>query len=100
MRRDLLPLLLVLFVFLSPPAPAQEGPAGAGLRGSLVEDRAARKLLEAGSARYDADEVGKAVEIWQSVIERYPRSRVRFAAHMLLGNYFLEKAGRWNSRYV
>jgi len=91
MRRDLLPLLLVLFVFLSPPAPAQEGPAGAGLRGSLVEDRAARKLLEAGSARYDADEVGKAVEIWQSVIERYPRSRVRFAAHMLLGNYFLEK---------
>ena len=91
MRRALLPLSVVLFVFISHPVLGQEEPADAGLRGSIVEDRAARALLEAGSARYDADEVSKAVEVWQSVIERYPRSRVRFGAHMLLGDYFLER---------
>ncbi|MBI1374607.1 MAG: tetratricopeptide repeat protein [Phycisphaera sp.] len=63
---------------------------GSLLRGSIVEDRAARKLLEAGDARYDANEQKKAVEIWQSVIERYPRSRVRFDAHMKLGAYLLK----------
>lgn len=69
----------------------QPGSADSGLRGSLVEDRAAAKLLEAGSARYDADEIDKAIEVWQSVIERYPRSRVRFEAHMRLGDYFLDR---------
>ena len=59
--------------------------------GSLIEDRAAAKLLEAGKARYEADEPAKAVEIWQSVIERYPRSRVRFATHLVLGNHFLDR---------
>ena len=61
------------------------------VRGSLVEDRAARKLLEAGDARLEANEAGKAVEVWQSVIERYPRSKVRFDAHMRLGGYLLER---------
>lgn len=60
-------------------------------RASLVEDRAAKKLVAAGDARFDAEELAKAVEIWQSVIERYPRSKVRFDAHMRLGNYFLER---------
>lgn len=91
MRRALLPVSLVLFVCVSHSALGQEEPADSGMRGSIVEDRAARALLEAGSARYDADEVAKAVEVWQSVIERYPRSRVRFGAHMLLGDYFLER---------
>jgi tetratricopeptide (TPR) repeat protein len=71
---------------------AQDKPAdGAAVRGSLVEDRAAAKLLEAGDARFDADEFLKAVEVWESVIERYPRSKVRFTAHMRLGNYQLER---------
>ncbi len=70
---------------------AQDSPAPAPLRGSLVEDRAAKKLIEAGDARIEAEETKKAVEIWQSVIERYPRSRVRFEAHMRLGNYFLDR---------
>lgn len=69
---------------------AQESGGGI-LRGSLVEDKAARKLIEAGDARYEVDETKKAVEIWQSVIERYPRSRVRYQAHMRLGNFFLDK---------
>jgi len=76
-----------------PAAPAaKDGAADSGgVRGSIVEDRAAKKLVEAGDARYEAEEVTKAVEIWKSVIERYPRSRMRFDAHMRLGNYFLER---------
>ena len=68
-----------------PPGAAKPEP------GSLIEDRAAGKLIEAGQARLEADEPAKAVEIWQSVIERYPRSRVRFTAHLLLGKHFLER---------
>lgn len=64
---------------------------GSALKGSIVEDRAAKKLLEAGDARYEADEVTKAVEIWQSVIERYPRSKVRYEAYMKLGKFYLER---------
>ena len=77
-----------------PAAPATTGaPAGQAepVRGSLVEDRAAAKLIEAGDARFDADEFTKAVEVWESVIERYPRSKVRFTAHMRLGNSLLER---------
>lgn len=71
----------------------QETPAGESTpaRGSIVEDRAARKLLEAGDGRFDAEEFSKAIEVWQSVIERYPRSRVRFDAHMRLGKHLLER---------
>jgi TolA-binding protein len=60
-------------------------------RGSIVEDRNARKLLEAGDARLEAGEAAKAVEVWTSVIERYPRSKVRFDAHLKLGNHLLTK---------
>ena len=60
-------------------------------RGSIVEDRAARNLLEAGDARIEANEPAKAVEVWQSVIERYPRSKIRFDAHLKLGNHHLAK---------
>ena len=60
------------------------------MRGSLIEDRAARKLIDAGDARYEANEVEKALEIWKSVIERYPRSKTRYIAHMKLGVHFLD----------
>ena len=69
----------------------EEQPQQPVLRGSLVEDRAARKLIEAGDARLDASETEKALEIWKSVIERYPRSRVRYTAHMRLGKYYLDR---------
>jgi len=68
----------------------------APVRGSIIEDRAASKLLEAGDTRYDADEVEKAVEVWQSVIERYPRSKVRYEAHLKLGDYFLDKKSEYD----
>jgi TolA-binding protein len=90
--------LLFLFAFLAIVSPvpslhAQETPQPDNnpARGSLIEDRAARKLVEAGDARFEADEANKAVEVWESVIERYPTSRVRFLAHMRLGRYFLER---------
>ena len=70
---------------------AQEEGSPVRVRGSIIEDRAARKLLEAGDTRLEANETAKAVEIWQSVIERYPRSRHRFDSHMRLGSYFLER---------
>ena len=65
--------------------------ASAQMRGSIIEDRAARKLLEAGDARIDANETEKALEIWKSVIERYPASKVRYSAHMRLGDHHLNK---------
>ena len=64
---------------------ASAAPAKPPVRGSIIEDRAARKLIQAGELRYDAGEEEKAVEIWQSVVERYPRSKVRFQAQMKLG---------------
>src|SRR5687767_13400451 len=91
MRMTLSVLILTL---LGLTARAQEKPvepAGSPVRGSIVEDRAAKQLLEAGDARLDADEATKAVEIWKSVIERYPRSKHRFEAHIRLGNYYLDR---------
>lgn len=86
-------LSVLLFSFR--PAIAQ-GP----VRGSIIEDRAARKLVEAGDARLEADEASKAVEIWQSVIERYPTSRVRFEAHIRLGNHYLERERAYDKARV
>jgi len=91
------PLIIALSIFASSlilhAGPAPGGPA---LRGSIVEDRAARKLIQAGDLRYDAGEMEKAVEIWQSVIERYPRSRVRYEAHMKLGEHFLNRKNAYD----
>ena len=70
---------------------AAEETAGGPAKGSIVEDRAARKLLEAGDSRLEADEHSKAIEVWQSVIERYPRSRVKYDAHMRLGKQLLQR---------
>lgn len=70
---------------------ADKESATGGLRGSIIEDRTASKLIEAGDARMDSNEPNKALEIWGSVLERYPKSRYRFVAHMRLGNYYLER---------
>lgn len=93
MTRLPLGLLLgcTLLVNLSAVVAQEDTGTGGGARGSIVEDRAARKLIEAGDARMEGEEASKAVEIWKSVIERYPRSRVRFDAHMRLGQFFLTR---------
>lgn len=93
--RQVLALFFVLCVgtplWAQAPAAPVEEPGTTVVRGSIVEDRAAKKLIEAGDARLDANEATKAVEIWKSVIERYPRSRLRFDAHLKLGHYFLDR---------
>ncbi|MEX2214228.1 MAG: tetratricopeptide repeat protein [Phycisphaeraceae bacterium] len=99
MNRICLPMVAAIlltssFAFAQPAkkADAKAAPgAAAAPRGSIVEDQAARKLIEAGETRYDADEFQKAVDIWQSTIERYPRSKYRYLAHMKLGNHFLNR---------
>lgn len=93
MRKSFLTTVAVfsLTASFSPSFAQESGSSAAPVRGSLVEDRAARKLIEAGDARFESEETKKAVEIWQSVIERYPRSRVRFQAYMRLGDYFLDR---------
>ena len=60
-------------------------------RGSIIEDRAARKLMQAGDARLEVGENEKAMEIWESVVERYPRSAIRFEAHLRLADHLLEE---------
>ncbi|HEX5106202.1 MAG TPA: tetratricopeptide repeat protein [Pirellulaceae bacterium] len=98
--RHLLPLVALVSVSVvfpliaaaqQPEAAPADDPAAGAVRGSIVEDRAAKKLLEAGDARLEADEGTKALEIWKSVIERYPRSKYRFDAHLRLGNYYLDQ---------
>lgn len=85
------PLALILACLTISVAAAQDAPKRGPLRGSFVEERAARKLLDAGDSRLEANEARKALEIWQSVIERYPRSRAKYDAHMRLGKYYLER---------
>ena len=82
---------LVLLTFLAVSVSNIQSARSQPPRGSLIEDRAARKLVEAGDGRLEADETSKAVEVWESVIERYPTSRVRYLAHIRLGDYFLER---------
>jgi tetratricopeptide (TPR) repeat protein len=89
MRKTLAALLLLACLPLAL-ASAQQGEVNQRPRGSIVEDQAARKLLEAGDLRLEAEENAKAVEIWKSVIERYPRSKYRFDGHMRLGKYYLD----------
>ncbi|MEC8927734.1 MAG: tetratricopeptide repeat protein, partial [Verrucomicrobiota bacterium] len=89
----LLSLALVLCAGFLAAGPATAKPP---VRGSIIEDRAARKLLQAGELRFDAGEEDKAVEIWESVIERYPRSRVRFEARLKLGTYYLSRKNAYD----
>lgn len=61
-------------------------------RGSIIEDRAARKLLQAGDSRLELGENEKALEIWESVVERYPLSSVRFTAHLRLADHLFKES--------
>ena len=89
-----LPALFLLTTVLAVPTftSGQAGP----MRGSITEDRKARKLLEAGDARLEADEKQKALEIWQTVLDQFPRSKVRFGAHMRIGEHLLTSKGAYD----
>jgi tetratricopeptide (TPR) repeat protein len=82
---------ILLSLLLAFPALAEDPPPPAAERGSIIEDRAARKLLQAGDARLEVGENEKALEIWESVVERYPRSQIRFDAHLRLADHLLKE---------
>jgi TolA-binding protein len=79
-----------------PGQPTPKDSAGAE-RGSIVEDRAARRLLQAAEARMAQNEIEQGLEIYRNVVERYPRSRVRFDAHMKLGHHLLARDRAFDS---
>lgn len=89
-------IIVALLVAAGLTAVGQAPTASPHARGSLVEDRAARKLLDAGDVRMAAEEPDKALEIWESIIERYPRSRHRFDAHIRLGDHLLESEQKFD----
>lgn len=82
--------LITCLLFLSSLSLLAQSP-GVVERGSIIEDRAARKLLQAGDARLEVGENEKALEIWESVVERYPRSQIRFDAHLRLADHLLNE---------
>ena len=44
----------------------------------------------------EADEKSKALEIWRTVLDQFPRSKVRFEAHMRIGEYLLTSKGAFD----
>jgi tetratricopeptide (TPR) repeat protein len=93
-----LPLSLLAFI-LALPLHAQE-PKSKAERGSIIEDRAARKLLQAGDTRLELGENEKALEIWESVVERYPRSKIRFEAHLRLADHLFKESKDYDKARV
>lgn len=87
-------LVCLLLVLTGLHAPAQD--TNPPERGSVIEDRAARKLLQAGDARLEVGENEKALEIWESVVERYPRSQIRFDAHLRLADHLLKESREYD----
>ena len=87
-------LLSLLPALLLPTSALAQGPANKA--GSIIEDRAARKLVQAGDARLELGENEKALEIWESVIERYPRNAIRFDAHIRIADHLLKKKSEFD----
>ena len=87
---------LILLLFLTTSVLASILEAQNPQRGSITEDRKAKKLLEAGDSRMEADEKSKALEIWRTVLDQFPRSKVRFEAHMRIGEYLLTGKGAFD----
>lgn len=87
---------LLCFLILATSVFAVSLEAQSSLRGSITEDRKAKKLLEAGDSRMEADEKAKALEIWRTVLDQFPRSKVRFDAHMRIGEYLLTSKGAFD----
>ena len=96
--KPLIPLKekFVLFLLVATSACALSLHGQSPLRGSITEDRKAKKLLEAGDSRMEADEKSKALEIWRTVLDQFPRSKVRFEAHMRIGEYLLTSKGAFD----
>lgn len=80
--------LSVLSLTTGPLALAQ-APVPGGGAGSLIDDKKAKALLDAGDARFDAGELTAAIDLYKAVLDRYPVSRWRFLARLRMGKQFL-----------
>jgi len=86
--KSLFSALLCAFV-LSATAPVLAQVPGGAL--SLVDDKKAKALLDAGDARFEAGELAAALDLYKAVLDRYPVSRWRFLARLKMGKQFLKE---------
>ena len=87
--------LSALSLNVAPFAQAQAPAAGAGGgASSLIDDKKAKALLDAGDARFDAGELTAAIDLYKAVLDRYPVSRWRFLARLRMGKQFLTENER------
>jgi TolA-binding protein len=68
-----------------------QAPAAGGGASSLIDDKKAKALLDAGDARFDAGELTAAIDLYKAVLDRYPVSRWRFLARLRMGKQFLSE---------
>lgn len=66
---------------------AQDAKAPVPGASSVIEDRKAKQMIEAGDARYDANEIEPAIELYKAAIDRYPASKWRYLAHLKIGKH-------------
>ena len=72
------------------PSTFSQAPALGGAA-SLVDDKKAKALLDAGDARFEAGELQAAMDLYKAVMDRYPVSRWRFLARLKMGKQFLKE---------
>jgi len=89
MKKTLLAGVCALALLAAPSAfPQAAAPGGAA---SLVDDKKAKALLDAGDARFEAGELQAALDLYKAVLDRYPVSRWRFVARLKMGKQFLKE---------
>src|SRR3954470_12082087 len=86
-KSRLLAALSAVSLLAAPMAFAQAPGAGGGAA-NLVDDKKAKALLDAGDARFEAGELTAALDLYKSVLDRYPVSRWRFLARLKMGKQF------------
>ena len=89
--KNLLFTAAVTVLFLSQPLVFAQAPAAGGGALSLVDDKKAKALIDAGDARFEAGELPAALDLYKAVMDRYPVSRWRFLARLKMGKQFLRE---------
>lgn len=87
MKTFLTGVVCAVALLLAAPGRAQVGGGAA----SLVDDKKAKALLDAGDARFEAGELSAALDLYKAVLDRYPVSRWRFLARLKIGKQFLKE---------
>jgi len=65
--------------------------AYAEIAGENAEDKRAEGLLKKADLKYDVREVSEAIEMYRNIIDRFPKSKHRFTAHLRLGKHYFEE---------